>query len=342
MQISAKHVWIFLACILVAVMATAATALSGILGMPGKSFSALPPPVTSAQADLAERMRRHVTSIASVELNTSPTDKLDEAARYIETTLASAHYTVQQQRYVARDHHVRNIEVSISNTAPGKAPARIFIIGAHYDSAPGAPGANDNGSGTAAVIELARLLKDTPLAEGTEVKFVFFVNEEPPYFNTPGMGSRPHAERLRRQGRNVEAALITDPIGCHSDDTGRQQYRRGVGAAFSDAGNFIAFVGTLESAGLIRRALGAFGSSAQFPSEGLAAPAFVEGVTFSDHASYARAGYPALMVTDTAFLRYPYYHTAHGTPDKLDYDDMARVVTGLSKAIQMMVGSKSM
>ncbi|MES3023302.1 MAG: M20/M25/M40 family metallo-hydrolase [Pseudomonadota bacterium] len=341
MPISAKHVWIFLACILVAVIATAATALSGMLRMPGKSFSAPLPQVTSMQADLAERMRRHVTSIASVEHNTRTPDKLDEAARYIETMLASAHYTVQQQRYVARGHHVRNIEVSISNAAPGKAPARIFIIGAHYDSAPGAPGANDNGSGTAAVIELARLLKDTPLAEGTEVKFVFFVNEEPPYFNTGDMGSRRHAERLRRQGLNVEAALIVETIGYYSDEKGSQQYPPGIGAAFPDAGNFIAFVGTLESAELIRRTLGAFRSSTQFPSEGLAAPAFVEGVTFSDHSSYARAGYPALMITDTAFLRYPYYHTAQDTPDKLDYENMARVVTGLSKAIQMMVGSKS-
>jgi hypothetical protein len=338
MQLRPRHYfWIVLAGALV----VAGIAASRQLGMPGKSFKGPLPAITSVQTDLAERMRRHVTSIASVEHNTRYPERLDEAARYIETTLASAHYTVQQQRYVAREHHVRNIEVSVSNTRPGKKPDRIFIIGAHYDSAPGAPGANDNGSGTAAVIELARLLKGIKLAEGTELKFVFFVNEEPPYFNTDLMGSRHHAIRLKRQGHKVEAALIVETIGYYSSKKGSQKYPTGIGAAYPDAGNFIAFIGTTESAELVRSTLGAFRSVSEFPSEGLAAPSFVQGVTYSDHTSYARLGYPAIMITDTAFLRYPYYHTQKDTPDKLDYESMARVVTGLAKTIEIMVAPKT-
>jgi Zn-dependent M28 family amino/carboxypeptidase len=158
---------------------------------------------------------------------------------------------------------------------------------------------------------------------------------------TEGMGSWRHARDLRERGQKVEAALILETIGYYSDKKNSQRYPPGLARFYPNAGNFIAFVGTLESAALVRQALAAFRASATFPAEGLAAPAFVEGVTLSDHSSYKRFGYPALMITDTAFLRYPYYHTAQDTPDKLDYTSMARVVAGLAKAIEAMTGAKS-
>ena len=169
--------------------------------------------------------------------------------------------------------------MSVSNTAPGARPERIFIIGANAAPAGGA----------AAVLELARLLKTMQPRRGTEVKFVFFVNE--------------------RQ---------TLPPG---------------------AGNFIAFAGTLASSALVRQALAAFTAQPDSPAAGLAAPAHVMGVTLSDHSSAERQGYPALMITDTAFLRYPYFHTNQETPDKLDYAGMARVVEGLARTIGSLAGA---
>lgn len=252
------------------------------------------PDSASAAPALAERLRGHVDAIASSERNTHKPVGLERAATHIETELARAGYRIARQVVMAGGQRVRNIEAAIGNVAPGRKPERIFIVGALVDAARGAPGANDNGSGTAAVLELARMLKSMQPAAGTEVRFVFFVNEEPPWSMGSGMGSMQH---------------------------------------------FIAFVGTLESSALVREALAAFRAASDFPAHGLAAPAHTTGVTLSDHTSYKRHGYPALMVTDTAFMRYPYYRTAGDTADTLDYESMARVVTGLAKTIAGLAGA---
>jgi Zn-dependent M28 family amino/carboxypeptidase len=289
--------------------------------------------------DLSARLRTHVAAIASQEHNTATPRALEQAARHIETTLEGYGYSLRRQEYEAGGQKVRNIEVSVSNTAPGARPERIFIVGAHYDSARGAPGANDNGSGTAAVLELARLLKTMQPSRGTEVKFVFFVNEEPPWFMGEEMGSMQHARDLKKNGHKVEGALILETIGWYSQAQNSQKLPPGLEQHYPSTGNFIAFVGTLESSALVRQALAAFKAGSDFPAEGLAAPAHVMGVTLSDHSSYNRHGYPALMITDTAFLRYPYYHTAEDTPDKLDYASMARVVKGLARTMESLAGA---
>lgn len=297
------------------------------------------PESAGAAPDLAERMRQHVRAVASEEHNTRKPEQLERAALYIETTLERAGYKPTRQEYEAGGQRVRNIEAAVGNVTKGKRPERIFIVGAHYDSAVGAPGANDNGSGTAAVLELARLLKTMQPAAGTEVRFVFFVNEEPPFFMGEEMGSMRHAAEMKRQGQQVEGALVLETMGYYSDQPGSQKLPPGLEEQYPDTGNFIAFVGTIESSALVRQALAAFRSATDFPAHGLAAPAHTMGVTLSDHSSYNRHGYPALMITDTAFMRYPYYHTAQDTPDKLDYASMARVVTGLSKTIAALAGA---
>ena len=299
----------------------------------------LTPENARAAPGLAERMRQHVQAVASEEHNTRRPAQLERAAVYIENTLEKAGYTPSRQEYTAAGQQVRNIEVAVANVVKGKRPERIFIVGAHYDSAEGAPGANDNGSGTAAVLELARLLKTMRPASGTEVRFVFFVNEEPPFFLGEEMGSMRHAAELKRQGLAVEGALVLETMGYYSDKPGSQQLPPGLDGQYPDTGNFIAFVGTMESSALVRQALAAFQGASDFPAQGLAAPAHTMGVTLSDHASYNRHGYPALMITDTAFMRYPYYHTAQDTPDKLDYESMARVVEGLAKTIAALAGA---
>jgi Zn-dependent M28 family amino/carboxypeptidase len=153
------------------------------------------------------------------------------------------------------------------------------------------------------------------------------------------MGSMQHARELKAAGHKVAGALILETIGWYSQQAGSQKLPPGLEKQYPSTGNFIAFVGTLESSALVRQALAAFRAQSDFPAEGLAAPAHVMGVTLSDHTSYNRQGYPALMITDTAFMRYPYYHTAQDTPDKLDYASMARVVKGLARTIDSLAGA---
>ena len=302
------------------------------------------PSTAMPDPSLATRLRAHVVTIAAAERNTATPERLEEAARYIENFLKTEHYQVRRQANRAGGQTVRNIEVSVANVAPGARPARIFIVGAHYDSVPGSPGANDNASGTAAVLELARLLRDMRPSQGTEVRFVFLVNEEPPSHlaNKRGeeMGSMQHARQLHKEGQNVEGALILETVGWYSQARNSQKLPPGLEGRYPDTGNFIAFVGTLESARLVQDALSAFRNVSDFPAHGLAAPAYVQGVTLSDHSSYNRFGYPAIMITDTAFMRYPYYHTADDTPDKLDYGGVARVVTGLARTITALAAAQ--
>lgn len=258
------------------------------------AMATVSPSAAMPDPSLAARLRTHVSAIGAGERNTAMPQAPEQAAAYIQDVLGSEGYRIRRQADQAGGHTVRSIEVSVANVAAGAQPARIFIIGARYDSTPGAPGANDDGSGTAAVLELARLLKSMRPSQGTEVRFVFFVNREPPWL----------------QG----------------EDMGLEQ-------RYPETGNFIAFVGTLASSRLAQEALSAFQARSDFPARGLAAPAYVQGVTLSDRSAYDRFGYPAIMITDTAFMRYPYYHTAEDTPDKPDYGSMARVVEGLARTI---------
>lgn len=285
---------------------------------------------------LSARLRAHVQAIATEEHDTATAGQLEQAARHIETSLLGYGYALRRRQYETGGQKVRNIEVSVSNTVPGTRPERIFIVGAHYDCARGASGANDKGSGTAAVLEMARLLKTMRPSRGTEVKFVFFVNEEPPWFRGDEMGSMQHAREPKA------AALILETVGWYSHKPGSQKLPPGLQKQYPGTGNFIAFVGSLESSALVRQALAAFRAQSDFPAEGLAAPAHVMGVTLSDHSAHDRHGHPALMITDTAFLRYPYYHTAGDTPDKPDYASMARVVKGLARTIDSLAGATRM
>jgi Zn-dependent M28 family amino/carboxypeptidase len=191
----------------------------------------------------------------------------------------------------------------------------------------GAPGANDNGSGVAAVLELARLLRDATPAR--TLRCVLFVNEEPPFDQTDVMGSRVYARRSRERGENIVGMFSLETVGWYSEKPGSQRYPFPLSLFYPSTGNFIAFVSNLASRALLHEAIASFRRHAGIPSEGVAAPAFIPGVDWSDHWSFWQEGWPALMVTDTAPYRYPHYHAAEDTPDKVDYERLARLVTGL-------------
>lgn len=258
---------------------------------------------------LAGRLRSHVEALARAERNSD----LETPARYIEAALAAP---VSTQEFMSGGRAVRNVEA-------GSGP---IVVGAHYDTVPGSPGADDNASGVAVLIELSQLL-------GARIRCVAFANEEMPYFLGPEMGSWNWARRARERGERLAAMFSLEMLGYYDDAPGSQRYPFPLGLLYPDRGNFIAFVGDLGAAGLVRRSARLFRKKTAFPSESLAAPSFIPGVSWSDHWSFRQHGFPAIMVTDTAFYRYPHYHLPSDTPDKLDYERMALVTTGLASML---------
>jgi hypothetical protein len=223
---------------------------------------------------------------------------------------------------------VRNLEVEQRGHS---RPDEILVVGAHYDSVLGCPGANDNGTGVASLIELSRMLTQRDLPR--TLRFVFFVNEEPPFFTTGHMGSLRYARRCRERGERIAAMFSLETMGCFSDEEGSQQYPFPFRFFYPSRGNFIAFVGNLASRRLVRRAVGSFRRHASIPAEGAAVPGWMAGIGWSDHWAFWQQGYPAVMVTDTALFRYEHYHMPQDTPDRVRYGHLARVVAGLEKVI---------
>jgi hypothetical protein len=315
-----------------ALLAAAAAALLWyMIAVPGRSWSGPLPPLTAEERRLAERLRAHVQSIAAKPHHVWAPAELETAARYIEDRLRAAGHAVRREEFTAAGAAVRNLAAEVRGA---RRPEEIFLVGAHYDSIAGAPGANDNGSGVAAVLELAEAAPGWR-PERTW-RFVLFVNEEPPFFRTVEMGSHVHAAAAKARGDRIVAMYSIETIGFYSDAPGSQRYPFPFGAFYPGRGNFLAFVANLPSRGLLHRTIGAFRIAAQFPSEGAAAPAWVPGVDWSDQLAFWNAGYPALMITDTAPFRYPHYHTPQDTPDKVDYDRLARVVRGLEQTFRAL------
>jgi len=298
--------------------------------MPGRSFSGPFPPLTAEETQIKTNLTRHIYHLAGEigERNVIAYEPLQKTAQYIENNLRDSGYEVKSQEYVVQMRKVRNLIAEI----PGSARAKeIVVIGAHYDTVYDCPGADDNSSGVAALLDLARLLKGSHPAR--TVRFVAFVNEEPPWFKTDDMGSLVYAEQAHKLNENIVAAISIETIGMYSDAEGSQRYPAGFKSLYPSKGNFIAFIGNLGSRGLVRDAVHSFRASTKFPSEGSAVPAAVPGVGWSDHWAFWEQGYPAIMVTDTAIFRNPNYHQPTDQPDTLDYDRMARVVHGLVRGV---------
>jgi Zn-dependent M28 family amino/carboxypeptidase len=256
------------------------------------------------------------------------------AADFLDASFAQAGYKVQRQGYTVDNQTYYNLEVEIPGT---QRADEIVIIGGHYDSVSGSPGANDNGTGAAATLELARLFAGKK-PERT-LRFVEFVNEEPPFFFSEGMGSLVYASQCKQRSEKVVAMLSLETIGYYSDKIGSQRYPLPqLSSIYPLQGNFISFVGNVASGSLVTNVVASFRRHIKFPSEGTALPNEIMGVSWSDQWSFWQQGYPGIMVTDTAPFRYPYYHTSDDTPDKVNYDRLARVVAGLEGAIADLSG----
>ena len=271
------------------------------------------------------RLEAHVRKL-SIELG--PRDErhpenLDQCAAYIKNEFSQTGAVVSEQVYSVQARSYRNV---IAHFGP-ETEERI-VVGAHYDTAGELAGADDNASGVAGLIELARLLNGQQLK--VRVELVAFSTEEPPYFGTTGMGSYVHADSLRRQNVRVRAMFNLEMIGYFSDAPGSQHFPVGLlSGLYPATGNYIAVVGRLTDGLLARRTKAAMRNAAPLPVYSINAPQFVTGVDFSDQRNYWDAGYNAVMITDTAFYRNRNYHTANDTAEKLDYKRMAMVVEGV-------------
>jgi len=256
---------------------------------------------------------------------------LRRAADFVAGEWKAQGYRVTPHIYDLGGVPTANLEIALRGRVQ---PHEIVLVGAHYDSVLGSPGADDNASGVAALLEMSRLLVDAEPAR--TVRLVAFVNEEPPFFATPRMGSEVYARVARARGDDIRLMVSLETIGYYSEAAGSQRYPPPLGLFYPDRGNFLAMVSNLKSRRALHRMVGAFRAHSDFPVEWLTAPSLLPGVGWSDQRSFWRRGYPALMVTDTAFYRYPHYHSPQDTAEQLDYEALARVTHGLARAVSML------
>lgn len=324
-------------CVKCAVLLVCAVAVVWffMVRMPGKNTNGSGVFETPEATELAGALSNHVYELAGRigERNLYNISRLRAAEQYVSAQLVGFGFEVQRQVYEVSGQEVANLAAEL----PGvKDPAKIVVVGAHYDSVLGSPGANDNASGVAALLELARLWHAR--APAHTVRFVAFVNEEPPFFQSSEMGSFVYARQCRANGDQIVAMLSLETMGCFDDAPGTQHYPPPVGMFYPGTGNFIGVVGCTKYASLVRRCVKVIRGSGYIPCEGGALPAILPGISWSDHWSFWEHGYPAVMITDTAPFRYPHYHSGNDTPDKLDYARLARVVLALDRVIADLVG----
>ncbi len=258
--------------------------------------------------------------------------KLDRTRDFIASTLESYGMTVSLQPVMYKGHEYHNIIAAQQKTDPlARDEHDVLVIGAHYDTVSTTPGADDNASGIAALLEIARLLAPFPV---NNIIYAAFCMEEPPVFRTKKMGSYIYARHLKKIGQELKGMICLEMIGYFTDKQGSQKYPFPLmSRLYPDRGNFIAMVGNLKSKHFTMEIKGLFQKHTSIPVESLNAPAIMIGIDFSDHWAFQKLGYPALMVTDTAFYRNPNYHRPSDLPSTLDYKKAALVVDGLAGAI---------
>ena len=296
--------------------------------------------VLEAKTDVESSLKNYVEHLAITigERNLRRIQNLNEAAEFVEAEFTSFGLHPNRQTYEVQGLDCHNIDAEIKGS---KLPQEIVIVGAHYDSFEGTPGANDNGSGTAAMLVLAKHFAASK--PDRTLRFAAWTNEEPPYFQHRGlMGSWVYAERCRHRMEDIKAVLSLETMGCFSNEVNSQKYPPPLNLIYPSTGNFIGFVANMNSRGLQRRVIKTFREYASVPSEGAALPESTPGVGWSDHWSFWQEGYTGIMVTDTAPFRYPHYHRPSDTPDKINFPEMAKVVEGLKFVVEDLVKAEAL
>ena len=273
---------------------------------------------------VVENLYRHVhfLSVTIGDRYLWKENSLDRTVEYIEAELDAQGYPVRRQSFRCYDREVRNVLVE----TPGQQDERV-VVGAHYDTVPGTPGADDNASGVAALLELARLLRGCQIRK--TLRLAALVNEEPPFYGSKNMGSMVCAGELKKQGARVEVMLSLEMLGYFGKEYPQRFPLPGMELFYPRTGNFIAVVGNFASRRAVSRIRRGINKFSHIQAKSLTAPEFFGGINLSDHASFWAHGFPAVMVTDTSFFRNRHYHQESDTIDTLNFDQMAEVVKGL-------------
>jgi Zn-dependent M28 family amino/carboxypeptidase len=288
---------------------------------------------------LAANLTRHVDRLAGLigPRHLGNLAAFKAAATYVETELANAGYDVERQTYMIGSQEVGNI---VAEQPGGQRKDEIVIVGAHYDTVSTTPGADDNASAVAVLIETARLVRELNLAR--TIRFVGFACEEPPYFLTGHMGSQVYARHCRTRDERICGMLCLEMVGYYSTDPGSQQIPPGIPKrlhwALPKRGDFLAAVGNLSSKRLAWSFRRGFKDAVRFPLLSICLPESISEIQLSDNSSFWDQGYPALMLTDTSFLRNPHYHQSSDLPETLDYQRMAQVAVGVAGGVQRIAG----
>ncbi len=306
--------------------------------MPGQSFKGVLPPLTADQVVIRNRLSEHVDVLAKQcgERNSRKLEALYKAADYIATQFTEYGYAPKFQEYEVDGKKYKNIEVELIGSNPQLAK---IIVGAHYDSAIDSPGGNDNASGVACLLEMARAMHGKQSAR--TIRFVALVNGEPPFQMTENSGSSKYAQRSKELGEKIKGMISLDEIGYFSDLSSSEKLPPNIFSFYPAEGNFIMFLANGLSANVCRSVVGGFRSNAKFPSEGLISkestnPAGMDG---SDHYAFWKVGYPAVMVTDTFSDRYPYVHNQLDTASQVDVDKVSRLVGGFKGVVEELANN---
>jgi Zn-dependent M28 family amino/carboxypeptidase len=293
----------------------------------------------STDGALKENLFRHVDRLAGLigPRHLGQPRALAAAAQFVENELSGAGYAVERQTYAIDGNEVANIVAELPGAGRN---SEVVVVGAHYDTVRGTPGADDNASAVAVLIEAARLMRQ--LHPPRAVRFVGFPCEEVPHFHTGEMGSQVYARRCRERGERISGMLCLEMVGYYTTEPASQlvpsSIPRYLHRAFPKWGNFLAAVGNLRSWRLSWKFRRGFKRAVRFPLFSIVLPESVTEIRFSDNSSFWDQGYEALMLTDTSFLRNPHYHLPTDTPDTLDYPRMAEVTRGVVGGVSNVAG----
>lgn len=288
---------------------------------------------------LEDRLYRHVDTLAGLigPRHLGRPKSLESAAAYIVQQLGHRGETIVRETYDVDGRPVHNLVLERKGT---RYPEQIVVLGAHYDTVSFTPGADDNASAVAVLLEVAALLHGHDLPR--TVRYVAFPCEEPPYFHTGSMGSQFHARAARQRGDNITAMVCLEMVGYYSDAPGSQRVPPGIPRVFRwlfpKRGNFLASVGNLRSLKTVWSFHRGFRAKSTLRLFSVALPELINEIRLSDNSSFWDQGYPAIMVTDTSFFRNPNYHTASDTPDTLDYARIAAATNGVANGVARLAG----
>ncbi len=304
--------------------------------MPGESFRAAPPPLSAPQTARRARLEADLTALAGTigERNLRVPEGLAAAADRIERAFIQAGWSVSSSPFTCRGQTVRNLIADRPGTDPN---ADIVLLGAHYDSVERSTGADDNASGVAVLLEAARALGQYSSVH--PIRLVAFVNEEPPWFHTARMGSRVLAQQFAARGDRLGQVLVMDAVGFFCDDD-CQRYPPPFQWFFPKQGNFLAVVTRAADWLRLRDIVGLMRTTATLPTEGLAAPRWLPGIDYSDHAEFWNVGYPGILLTDAPTYRNPNYHRMSDTPDTVDLERLTRTADAVIDVVRALAARR--